>query len=104
MVPNEIPLKTKAYLAPDQTFEQLKIKLANYLNKLHNVTFYTSDSVRLWKSNYNYTDRVKIVDFFKYHDLGGPDTKFKESSDPDIEENSGKDFPGLQFDMNKTKT
>ena len=38
----------------------------------------------------------KFSEFLRYHELGGPETKFKEEStpDPDIEENTGVDFQG----------
>jgi hypothetical protein len=60
----------------------------------------TTDHVRLWKANYNYSRQEKVIDLLKYHSIGGSGTVIlPNSSDPDIIENTGVDFPGSQFEV-----
>ena len=54
----------------------------------------STDHVRLWKANYNYSRQEKVIDLLKFHSIGGNDTKFLPESEPDILENTGVDFPG----------
>lgn len=66
----------------------------------------TDDSIRIWKSNSHYTKPDNFADFLKNRHIGGPDTEIKsnDSQTPEIEENTGVDFPGLQLDILQDKT
>jgi hypothetical protein len=73
----------------------VKAKLVRYLNQQEGRNL-SESSLRIWKCNYQYNSRDKVVDFLKQNLIGGPDTPFSESpnKDPDIEENTGIPFPG----------
>lgn len=102
-------------MQPDETFEHLKGRLVKILNQRKTdiyddniATEITAESVRLWKSQPLYTKTEKMVDFIKVNDLDQEIIKEKiknsNESEGDIEENSGVDFPGLQFDSFLQKT
>ena len=57
---------------------------------------HNNSTVRLWKSNPSYCKPEYVDKFLRSHKIGGPETEFKSiSDDPDIEENTGTEFPGL---------
>ena len=66
----------------------------------------TSERVRLWKSNMTYTKPSNIADLLSRNKIGGPETEIKtdDIQTPEIEENTGVDFPGQSFDIMETKT
>ena len=54
----------------DQKFKEAKEKLVRCLN-LENDRQLTVDDIRLWKINYQYNSRDKMVGFLKDHRIGG---------------------------------
>lgn len=93
----------KAFMHPEQTFDQLKKKIVSFLQP--SFPWLTKEHVRFWKANYNYSRKDKLIEFLQKNHIGGPETKFiTEETDPDIVENAGVDFPGSQFDMYTAKT
>jgi hypothetical protein len=83
----------------------VKGKLVRYLNE-HEGKNLTETSLRIWKCNYQYNNRDKMVEFLKEHKIGGPNTPYSglPNKDPDIEENTGVAFPGQQLDVYLEKT
>lgn len=98
--------KDKIFMQAEQTFKQLKQKIVRILNLQHPDYNFTDDSIRIWKSNTHYTKPENFADFLKNRHIGGPDTEIKsdDSQTPEIEENTGIDFPGLQLDILQDKT
>ena len=79
------------------------MKIVNESNPSFNLTEAT---VRLWKSDMGYTRCGNIADFLINRSIGGAETVFLENNPetPEIEENTGAEFPGLQFDCMLDKT
>ena len=53
--------------------------------------------MRFWKSNSSFTKPAQIASYLRTNKIGGAETIFKENdvNTPDIEENTGVEFPGL---------
>lgn len=91
--------KDKIFLTNAMTLNQMKSKIVRILNK-NNLSYQLSEeSVRIWKSNMTYYTVEKIADFLKYNKIGGPNTVVYQNDPetPDIEKNTGVEFPGLQL-------
>ena len=62
----------------------------------------------MWKSQSSYTKPERIAEFIRINSLDEVETKEKikniNEQEGDIEENSGVDFPGMQFDTFLSKT
>lgn len=83
----------------DDPFEKLRDKLVRCMKKTDPELKIEKQSIRLWKANPSYSRVERFGDFIKQHDLDHPETlnKLKTQnvqSDPDIEENTGVEFPG----------
>jgi hypothetical protein len=79
------------------TLNQMKSKIVRILNKLYPSYQLTDESVRIWKSNMTYYTVEKIADFLKLNKIGGENTIIypNDPATPDIEKNTGVEFPGL---------
>lgn len=55
-------------MLPDQKFSDMKKKIARCLSKNADAKL-TVDSIRLWKSNFNYNTREKIQEYFQKHNV-----------------------------------
>jgi hypothetical protein len=98
--------KQKIFIQQDTTFKEIKTKLVRILNQANPNYNLTYDKIRLWKSNMSYSNPKEIADFFRKRNIGGPQTEIKtnDTQTPEIEENTGFDFPGMQFECMIDKT
>jgi len=78
----------------------MKSKLVRILNRQYPSYNLTDDSIRLWKANMTYYTVEKMAEFLKLNSIGGPNTKLEvnDPATPDIENNTGVEFPGIQLD------
>jgi hypothetical protein len=88
------------------TFRTIKRKLVRILNRENPTWNLTEDNLRLWKTNMSYNEPKDIARFFRERKIGGPQTEIKtdDTQTPDIEENTGFEFPGSQFEVLIDKT
>ncbi len=94
--PDQLPLvKQSIYMQWDTKFSELKERLFRILKDQFNLT--DVSQLRIWKTNFNFTKPEHIRDFLKDKQIGGPSTAFVENdpSMPEIDMNTGVDFPGL---------
>ena len=77
----------------------MKSKLVRILNNQYPSYNLTDDSIRLWKANMTYYTIEKMAEFLKLNSIGGPNTKLEvnDTETPDIENNTGVEFPGIQL-------
>lgn len=89
--------KQRIYMQQESTFKSLKQKLTRILNDANPYLNLTVDQVRFWKSNNSFTKPAQIASYLRTNKIGGAETIFKENdvNTPDIEENTGVEFPGL---------
>lgn len=98
--------KQKIFIQADTTFKELKTKLVRILNESNPTYNLTYDKIRLWKSNMSTSNPKELAEFFRKKNIGGPQTEIKtnDAQTPEIEENTGVDFPGMQFECMIEKT
>lgn len=86
-------------MSNSMTLSQVKTKLIRILNKLYPTYQLTEDSIRIWKSNMTYYTVEKMVEFLRSNHIGGPNTQIlaNDPENPDIENNTGVEFPGMQL-------
>ena len=91
--------KDKIFMSNSMTLTEIKAKLVRILNNLYPTYQLTEDSVRIWKSSSTYYTIEKMVEFLRANHIGGPNTQIipNDPEYPDIENNTGVEFPGLQL-------
>ena len=84
-------------MSNSMTLSQVKTKLIRILNKLYPTYQLTEDSIRIWKSNMTYYTVEKMVEFLRSNHIGGLNTQIlaNDPENPDIENNTGVEFPGM---------
>lgn len=87
--------KCSIFMRQDQTFKQLKERMFRILSKSFDLK--SSNDLRFWKPTANYSKPKAVAQFLKEKMIGGPDTEFQvdDINIPDIEENTGVEFPGI---------
>jgi hypothetical protein len=101
----EMP-KLKFHIQMDSSIKVLKQKLVRIINLANPEFQLTEDHVRLWKCHMNYHKPSAFAEFLRLNHLGGPETKYLENNPalPEIDENTGVEFPGLQLEYLQDKT
>ncbi|CDW85002.1 ubiquitin carboxyl-terminal hydrolase family [Stylonychia lemnae] len=106
------PSTELVFIVPSDRFERLKEKILRCINlRREQVGQSPVENIRIWRANPYYSRIDRWIDFVKQYNLEGQSgiDKFTEQQkeivmDQDIEENTGVEFPGQQFDsfLNKT--
>lgn len=91
--------KLPIYMDDSMTFKQLKEKLLKIFSQKYNIN--DIGQIRLWKPSGYSTGPKEIAEFLRDKNIGGPQTEYKldDIAEPEIEVNTGHDFPGMQFDL-----